>query len=237
MKDSVIMKRSLFLTAALVAILSCPCLMGETSSVPENILKKKYLSLLAERFPESRQVLLVIPATDGKAPAKIHTFEKSGGKWKSVFSPIDSTLGLRGIADEKAKTEGDRKTPAGIFSLGFAFGYSQGCDTGLEYRPMTDRDVWIDDVSSPDYNRCVSYDPGRFSHEKMKRRDRLYKYGIVINYNMNPVVKGKGSAIFLHVWKDRSTGTAGCVAMPEESIIRLLKWLDKNRTPVIIIGK
>jgi L,D-peptidoglycan transpeptidase YkuD (ErfK/YbiS/YcfS/YnhG family) len=83
----------------------------------------------------------------------------------------------------------------------------------------------------------VSYDPGSLSHEKMRRRDQLYKYGVVINYNMNPVIKGKGSAIFLHVWKNRSAGTAGCVAVPEESMTRILKWLEKSKNPVIIIVK
>jgi L,D-peptidoglycan transpeptidase YkuD (ErfK/YbiS/YcfS/YnhG family) len=52
---------------------------------------------------------------------------------------------------------------------------------------------------------------------------------------MNPIVKGKGSAIFLHVWKDRGS-TVGCVAMPEEIVLKILAWLDPAKKPLIVMG-
>jgi L,D-peptidoglycan transpeptidase YkuD (ErfK/YbiS/YcfS/YnhG family) len=70
----------------------------------------------------------------------------------------------------------------------------------------------------------------------MKRDDNLYKYGIVIEYNTSPVIKGNGSAIFLHIWKGESVPTAGCVAVSEENILKILQWLDPAASPLIIMG-
>jgi L,D-peptidoglycan transpeptidase YkuD (ErfK/YbiS/YcfS/YnhG family) len=70
----------------------------------------------------------------------------------------------------------------------------------------------------------------------MKRDDNLYKYGIIIEYNTDPVIKGSGSAIFLHVWKGEGIHTAGCVAISEENILKILDWLDPAATPLIITG-
>ena len=70
----------------------------------------------------------------------------------------------------------------------------------------------------------------------MKRDDNLYKYGIVIEYNTDPVIKGNGSAIFLHIWKNESIPTAGCVAVSEENLIKIIEWLDPVASPLIITG-
>jgi L,D-peptidoglycan transpeptidase YkuD (ErfK/YbiS/YcfS/YnhG family) len=133
------------------------------------------------------------------------------------------------------KREGDGKSPTGIFPLGLAFGYDPSVKTKMPYRQATDDDFWVDDVNSEDYNRWVTGRPNAASWEKMKRDDDQYKYGVVIEYNMNPIVKGKGSAIFLHVWNDGDS-TLGCVAMSEEMILRVLEWLDPAKRPLIIMG-
>lgn len=70
----------------------------------------------------------------------------------------------------------------------------------------------------------------------MKRDDNLYKYGVIIEYNTSPVIKGLGSAIFIHVWRGNSAATEGCVAVSEEDIIRILGWLDPRAKPLIIMG-
>jgi len=74
------------------------------------------------------------------------------------------------------------------------------------------------------------------SYEIMKRDDNFYKYGIIIEYNTNPVIKGNGSAIFLHIWKAEDMPTAGCVAVSQENILKILDWLDPAASPLIITG-
>jgi L,D-peptidoglycan transpeptidase YkuD (ErfK/YbiS/YcfS/YnhG family) len=105
----------------------------------------------------------------------------------------------------------------------------------MPYRQATDDDFWVDDVDSEDYNKWVKGKPNAASWEKMKRDDDQYKYGVVIEYNMHPIVKGKGSAIFLHVWKGGES-TLGCVSMSEEMILKILAWLDPAKKPLIIMG-
>jgi L,D-peptidoglycan transpeptidase YkuD (ErfK/YbiS/YcfS/YnhG family) len=105
----------------------------------------------------------------------------------------------------------------------------------MAYRQATDNDFWVDDVNSGDYNQWVKGEPQAASWEKMKRDDDQYKYGVVIEYNMHPIVKGKGSAIFLHVWNGGES-TLGCVSMSEEMILEILGWLDPAKKPLIIMG-
>ena len=69
----------------------------------------------------------------------------------------------------------------------------------------------------------------------MKRHDDLYKYGIVVEYNTNPVVKGRGSAIFFHNLGWPCT-TTGCVALQEGNLRELLEWLNPSKKPVALLG-
>ena len=108
--------------------------------------------------------------------------------------------------------------------------------TKMPYRQATDNDFWVDDVHSDDYNKWINGRSGTTSAEKMKREDDLYKVGVVIEYNTNPIVRGKGSAIFLHVWRGEGKPTLGCVAVAEDNILRLLGWLDPAKKPLIIMG-
>jgi L,D-peptidoglycan transpeptidase YkuD (ErfK/YbiS/YcfS/YnhG family) len=70
----------------------------------------------------------------------------------------------------------------------------------------------------------------------MKRSDHLYKYGIVIEYNSLNTIKGKGSAIFIHIERSAGAPTAGCIAVSEENIINLIKWINPNKKPTIEIN-
>jgi L,D-peptidoglycan transpeptidase YkuD (ErfK/YbiS/YcfS/YnhG family) len=70
----------------------------------------------------------------------------------------------------------------------------------------------------------------------MRREDDLYKYGIVVEYNTNPVIKGYGSAIFFHLWKGGGKPTEGCIALSEENLIRIIRWLDPAAKPLVVMG-
>ena len=70
----------------------------------------------------------------------------------------------------------------------------------------------------------------------MRRDDHLYRLGVVVGYNTDPVVAGLGSAIFLHIWKGPGQPTAGCVAMAESDLERIVAWLDPAKMPQIILG-
>jgi L,D-peptidoglycan transpeptidase YkuD (ErfK/YbiS/YcfS/YnhG family) len=96
--------------------------------------------------------------------------------------------------------------------------------------------VWVDHPSSPYYNTWredVPLSQGEDLADKSKY-GTAYQYAVDIAYNTNPVVKGKGSAIFLHV--TTGGGTAGCVSISQTNLLKVLRWLDPTRAPVIVMA-
>jgi L,D-peptidoglycan transpeptidase YkuD (ErfK/YbiS/YcfS/YnhG family) len=133
------------------------------------------------------------------------------------------------------KKEGDGATPAGTFSLISAFYRADRLSpprSGLPLRALTPRDVWVDDPADPNYNRLVSL-PYPAHAEPMWLDDAVYDLLVVIGYNMDPVVPGAGSAIFLHIARPDFSPTAGCIAVDREVLIRLMPRLGP--TSVIAI--
>lgn len=179
---------------------------------------------------KNQQLILVTSKGFNTSKAKIETYERNTkGRWIRKLS-VAGHLGKNGFATNKI--EGDRKSPVGKYSLGTAFGQKGNPGTKMSFKSISSDDVWVDDPKSALYNTWQSKrkTKGRWkSAEEMNHR--LYKYGFVINYNMNPIVPNKGSAIFFHV---ATNYTAGCTATSEANVISIMKWLDPKKNPVII---
>jgi L,D-peptidoglycan transpeptidase YkuD (ErfK/YbiS/YcfS/YnhG family) len=82
---------------------------------------------------------------------------------------------------------------------------------------------WCDDSKSPSYNRQIKL-PSKFGHEKLYRTDNIYNLIAVLNYNIDPTIKKKGSAIFIHIAKNNYRPTAGCIALKKDNLIKLLRF-------------
>jgi L,D-peptidoglycan transpeptidase YkuD (ErfK/YbiS/YcfS/YnhG family) len=218
-------------------LVSCPTysVKGRGESANINPFIKKFIAHNVTQIGESQQLVFATSRNASSVLVTIHTLEKYNGAWHLVFPTFPGSIGENGFAAVGKKKEGDGKSPSGIFPLGIAFGYYPSVATRLPYRQATDDDFWVDDVNSEDYNKWVKGKPNAVSFENMKRDDDQYKYGVVIEYNMNPIEKGKGSAIFLHVWKGGES-TVGCVAVPEERLLEILAWLDPVKKPLIVMG-
>jgi L,D-peptidoglycan transpeptidase YkuD (ErfK/YbiS/YcfS/YnhG family) len=174
---------------------------------------------------------LVIAVGQGKSNVLVYAFEKIDGKWTERMK-IDGFAGYNGIW--KTTTEGAKRTPSGMYTLGRTFGVADDPGSRKPYTKLTSNDFWVDDPGSKYYNQWVSGDvPDKDwnSAENLFEQKIAYKYAIVINYNMDLIVKGAGSAIFLHCSKGGPT--AGCVAVPESSMIDLLRFIDE-RTLIVI---
>ena len=191
-------------------------------------------ALLKEIPSSTGQAIIVHPINQGSHQAVLSGWQKEKGDWHCLFV-YSAVIGRHGLAAEGQKKEGDGKTPFGAYALGPAFGYASTIDTGLVYRQATDHDFWVDDVQSMQYNQWVSGQPAARSFERMKRSDNLYQYGVVINYNTAPIVPGAGSAIFMHVWRRYDSPTAGCVALNQRNLRRILRWLSQTQHPLIIL--
>jgi L,D-peptidoglycan transpeptidase YkuD (ErfK/YbiS/YcfS/YnhG family) len=86
---------------------------------------------------------------------------------------------------------------------------------------------WCDDVKSRFYNKEIKL-PNKYSHERFYRNDNIYDIIGVLNYNANPIIKGRGSAIFIHIAKKKFTSTKGCVALKKKDLIYILSKIKKN---------
>ncbi len=188
--------------------------------------------------PHSTQILLVRESGFWIfSRTTVYTMGKKDNHWAMVFEPMKAVIGRNGFAETEAKREGDGKTPSGVYPLTTTFGYNESVKTQMPYRQALEDDVWVDDPLADDYNRWAKKSETKAaSYEMMKRNDELYKYGVVIDYNTDPVVKGNGSAIFLHIWKGEGIPTAGCVAVSEKDIVKIIEWLDPAAAPLMIMG-
>lgn len=168
---------------------------------------------------------------------RVYALEMDKDIWRSAMPPMKAAVGKNGFAPPGEKREGDGRTPSGQYFLGTAFGYAPSASTQMPYRQAQSDDLWVDDPQAPDYNRWVKLGKTTAaSYEKMKRDDNQYKYGVVIEYNTHPVIPGRGSAIFLHVWKEPGSPTAGCVAVSEEDMLKILGWLNPAAHPLMVIN-
>ena len=213
----------------------------------------KTVSKTAPKTPYSKSLQAIVVTTkDWKAAqGKAQIFERANTKseWKTVSESFPVVVGKNGLAwsddarmmaeTEPHKVEGDGKAPAGIFNLTSAFGSMNEPEfVKLPFTKLEESTECVDDVKSASYNQIVDKNKiGNFdwnSSEKMLSVGAQYDLGVFVAHNSFPPEKGKGSCIFLHIWKSETTGTAGCTAMKRENIEMVLSRLDAKKNPVLI---
>jgi L,D-peptidoglycan transpeptidase YkuD (ErfK/YbiS/YcfS/YnhG family) len=172
--------------------------------------------------------LVIAPAAHGGAPATTGWAKLGDLQWRCA-------LGSSGITADKV--EGDACTPAGRFAIRRLFyrpDRVREIACAVPIQPMSPADGWCDEPGDPAYNRLVTR-PYPARHEAMWREDAIYDLVLVIGHNDDPVVPGKGSAVFLHLARPDFGPTEGCVAFARADFIRLLGSLDRS-THVAISG-
>lgn len=143
-------------------------------------------------------------------------------------------LGKNGIA--KRKKEGDKKTPSGLFSLGKVYYRKdkiRNLKTNLKKIVIKKKMAWCDDPNNKFYNKLTFTNDK--SKEKLYRKDNLYNIIVVINYNIKPIIKNKGSAIFIHLARKNYSGTMGCIGLKKKDLLDILKTV-KKQTKIKIIA-
>ena len=135
--------------------------------------------------------------------------------------------GKNGI--KKKKIEGDKATPRGKFSLGRLYYRADRVQkplTKIPIRIITKNMGWCDDPKSKYYNEEIKISK-KLKYEKLFRKDHLYNYLIVINYNTKKTISNKGSAIFIHLTK-KYKKTAGCIGVKQKDFLILLKLINRK---------
>lgn len=140
------------------------------------------------------------------------------------------SIGRSGVLADKK--EGDGGTPLGLFQIRKIYYRPDRIDpaelkTDISLVPLTKNDGWCDDVNSTQYNQFVKL-PFKPSHENLWVDENVYDIIGVIGYNDDPIVKGKGSAIFLHIAKENYNPTAGCIALHKEDLVQFISQFSKS---------
>jgi L,D-peptidoglycan transpeptidase YkuD (ErfK/YbiS/YcfS/YnhG family) len=133
------------------------------------------------------------------------------------------------------RREGSGTTPRGRFALRECWYRADRITppkTNLPLRVIRQDDGWCDDPSHPSYNRTVKL-PFAASHEKLWREDNVYDVIVPLGYNDNPVIAGKGSAIFMHLAKPDFSPTEGCVAIPLDDLNFILSIVS-TETHIVV---
>ena len=149
---------------------------------------------------------------------------------------VKCAVGKRGIGIKRR--EGDLITPKGKYKIKCIY-YRKDRVTNFKSKlpkfPILKDMGWCDDPASKKYNKLVKF-PYQFRAEKFFRKDNIYDIVLVLNYNLNPIIKNKGSAIFIHIAKKNYKKTEGCVAIKKFELLKILKKIKKN-TKVKIEGR
>ena len=135
-------------------------------------------------------------------------------------------VGENGITNNKI--EGDKCTPSGIYSIDRVYYRKDKIilpKIGFQTIAINKNFGWCDDINSLHYNKFIEF-PFSHSAEILFRSDEIYDIVCVINYNINPIIKSLGSAIFLHIANTDYSGTAGCLALKQDDLIELLQNIN-----------
>lgn len=201
----------------------------------------------------SRQLVLVVSDTWDADHGVLRLFVRDapGAAWIARGDAATVHLGKNGLAwgrgiaaaalpEDPVKREGDGRSPAGAFQLGPAFG-SIAPDAPVLFRlpfhRIREDTSCIEDPESIHYNLIIDRDAVKVKDWKdadpMLRPDDLYRFGLLVRHNMDPVLPGEGSCIFFHIRKGDGP-TSGCTAFSEADLLRVLTWLDDARSPVLV---
>ena len=147
---------------------------------------------------------------------------------------VKCAIGKRGI--DIKKKEGDQITPKGKFKI-VKILYRKDRISNLKSKinkvPIDKSMGWCDDPKSKQYNKLINF-PFKYSAEKLYRSDNIYDIILVLNFNIKPTRKNRGSAIFIHIAKRNYRHTEGCIGIYKKSLKKITKQI--NQKTIVEIG-
>jgi L,D-peptidoglycan transpeptidase YkuD (ErfK/YbiS/YcfS/YnhG family) len=204
---------------------------------------------------DARQVVVVTAKDWNTSYARLQTWRKTDkGEWVQVVAPIPARVGWNGMRRAENRKQSTGTTPAGTFALLRGFGLARPSGVDLPYRKVDSNDWWPYDPNDPKTYNVLQ--PHRVQHAKWRTdwAERLasyrtqYRYAVVLDYNLPSDLLWRngqriarttadttaGGGIFLHV--NGSGATAGCISITKDRMRQVLRWLDPELDPVIVIG-
>lgn len=210
---------------------------GEETGPGMKLNRSRISGIEIERLAAARdtdQVIVVVGSGADSSHVQVAYFSQDQDEvWQEEFY-VSGYCGYNGMSSEKR--EGDRKTPIGTYNFTRAFGIKTDPGSILTYKELDAHDYWVDDSSSRYYNQLVSTRETAVSWnsaEHLVAVNPCYNYSLSLSYNED-CVPGMGSAIFLHGLHPTKTWTEGCVAIPEENVMQLIRQVD-TETKIVIV--
>lgn len=201
-------------------------------------------------FEKSLQAIVVTTKdwTAASGTARLIARKDMRSNWKTVGDSFPVALGSSGMnwGDKdlmpldgvvKYKKEGDNSSPAGFFPITAAFGSATKPESlELPYTKIDQHTVCVTDPRSHFYNRIANrMHVGNLDWKTSQTlTGDAYALGLFVAYNSYPPERDRGSCVFLHVWKDASTATAGSTAMERRNMERVAAWVAKDKNPYLI---
>jgi L,D-peptidoglycan transpeptidase YkuD (ErfK/YbiS/YcfS/YnhG family) len=189
--------------------------------------------------PAGSQLITVVAPTTRSTHATLRTWRRgANGCWTAAGGPYPARVGFNGLRENRR--EGDGTTPIGTFRIGpVMYGIAPNPGVRYPYRRLRCGDWWVEDPRSPHYNTfrrvpCGQKPPFRTTTPDMSKETKAFPHLAVVEFNMRPVVPGRGSGIFLHAQTGRAT--AGCISLRRADLVRVLRWLAPGAQPRIAIG-
>ena len=197
------------------------------AQAPEYSLDEQTISQLLANTKTAQKTNQIILIVD-------HNFsfwnKTSEGWWKRE---MDAYCGYGKNGLNYNRHAGDKTTPIGSFKALFAFGKAPNPGTQMLYRDITPYSYLSSEYET--YNTWVESPYRRMSGEHLTDYYQ-YKYGMDIGFNQNPVVYGKGAAIFLHCKSYDRWWTSGCLSLVEEDMVKVLQ-LSRDGLYFIIVPR
>lgn len=217
---------------------------GQPAPSPNEILEQwmEAEALTPEELGVADQLVLAVAGEADGTLGVVYCFayDAAAEAWvcQEALSHKLAFFGRRGVSHHRI--QGDETSPAGLYALPYAFG-NQPEPAGLKipWRSITPYSDWVGDQSSPYYNTWQERNDPAITQpwddeacEHLAEYETQYAYAMTTDFNTEPVVVGKGSAIFFHC---STKATAGCIGMLEEDFLQVLRWIDAGKRPHILI--
>ncbi|MEU4998939.1 L,D-transpeptidase family protein [Streptomyces sp. NPDC021622] len=183
------------------------------------------------------QLITALAARTGSTTGTVTWWDRRAGRWTKAGSAA-ARFGAQGLTEGGSRKQGTNTTPTGLFRLPYAFGIERApSGTDYTYRRVTRTSWWCQDNESRSYNRWAQPRPAdcrAAESEHLITYDPQYAHALVIGFNYDRPVRGRGAGIFLHV--NGRGATAGCVSLSADAMRQILRWADEERRPHIAIG-
>jgi L,D-peptidoglycan transpeptidase YkuD (ErfK/YbiS/YcfS/YnhG family) len=191
---------------------------------------------MADTGGGSLLITAVAPRTSSTT-GTVTWWSRRDGRWARAGS-APARFGAGGLVEGGSREQGTNTTPTGLYGLPYAFGIEPAPEgTTMPYRRVRQTSWWCQDNASRSYNRWTDPRPAdcrAAESEHLIAYGTQYAYALVVGFNYERPVRGRGAGIFLHV--DGPGATAGCVSVPRDAMRRILDWAEPGRAPHIAVG-